>query len=367
MSRDATIAALTPLARLRDELCAALAACSPRRVPPGEAIGAALAEDVVVDAAVPAAPLALIAGHAVASLDTVGASPYAPATPSRTAPVGAGETLPAGCDAVVPTEAIGFDFGFATVQQAVAPGDGIRRAGEDVAAGTRLAAAGTTVTPRLALILAAVGCASVAIRRPRVALRHPADPAATAAARFLAATLADTAEVSPGSLGDPDPAADLVLFVGGAEIGGDDPALAVLAAAGCRPGHGLALTGAESLAWGWIADRPALVLPSRPEAVVAIAAALVEPAIAAATAGLAPPTETRPLARKLVSRVGLSEIALLAGDGDHWRPLATGDLPWWAIATAEALVELPPESEGHAAGTPLAARLLTRRPLRSNV
>ena len=365
MSRDATIAALTPLARLRDELCAALAACPARRVPPAEAIGAILAEDVVAAAAVPAAPLALIAGHAVASLDTVGASPYAPATPSRTAPVGAGAALPAGCDAVVPAEAIGFDFGFVTVQQAVAPGDGIRRTGEDVAAGSRLATAGTPITPRLALILDASGCASVAIRRPRVALRHGAGTAA--AARFLAATLGDAAEVSLGDLADPSPAADLVLFLGGAEIGGDDPALAVLASTGIRLGHGLALTVAESLAWGTIADRPALVLPSRPEAVIVIAAALVEPALTAAATTPAPPAETRALARKLVSRVGMSEIALLARDGDLWRPLATGDLPWWAIATADALVELPPESEGHAAGTPLAARLLTRRPLRSNV
>ena len=367
MSRDAPIAALTPLPRIRDDLSSVAVPVAPRSLPTAEALGATLADDLRVETAVPATPVARIAGFAVAALDTVGASPYAPAMPSRLVPVDAGAALPAGCDAVLPADAVGRDIGFATVQQAVAPGENVRRAGEDFAGGLRLAAAGTRLDPRLALILALLGRDRVAVRRPRLVLRHGGDAIAAEAARFLAAAFADgRVDATLGRLADPIADADLVLLVGGAEIAPDDAALAVLDATGRRLGHGAALTGVESLAWGTIADRPALVLPCRPEAIVAVTPSLIEPLVAASAGATdAPATETRPLARKLVSQVGMSEIALLARDGDGWRPLATGDLPWWAIAAADAFVELAPACEGHGEATPLTARLLPSPGFRS--
>jgi molybdopterin biosynthesis enzyme len=366
MSRDATPAALTPLSRLRDDLQRFAAAVTPRSVPPVEAIGAVAAEDIVAGAAVPATSVALIAGHAVASIETVGASPYAPASPSRLVPVAAGAALPAGCDAVVPDDAVTHDFGLASVQQAVAPGENLRRAGEDLPAGARLVAAGARVAPHLALLAAAIGHEQLAIRRPRVAVHHGDAPEASRTARLVAAMIGGDAATTVGTLAEAIGAADLVLFVGDAEIGPEDAALAALDRAGRRLGHGAALTGLESLAWGTIADRPVLLLPHRPEAVLAARLTLIDPLLFALAGASTPPaTETRPLSRKIVSQVGMSEIALLARDGSAWRPLATGDLPWSAIAAADAFVELPPESEGYAEGALLAARALSFSSLRS--
>jgi len=368
MRRAATTAALTPLAGLRDHLLTLAAPVEARPLPAFAAVGATLAEAMVVDRPVPASAVALIAGRAVAAVDTVGASPYAPALPGRLVAVAAGDPLPAGCDAVVPADAVVRDFGPEAVQQAVAPGENVRRAGDDIAVGTRLAEAGTPVTPHLALVATAIGHGAVAVSRPRLALGHDGSAEAEIAARFLAARFADgSAEVTLAGL---DAAAglgaDLTLLIGGAEIGAADAALAVLDRTGRRLGHGAAITGLESLAWGEIGGRPALVMPRRPEAVMVACLALIEPLLAALDGAAPPPPETRPIARKIVSRVGLAEIALLGtDDAGRWLPLGVGDLAWAALARAEAFVELPPESEGLAEASPLAARRLPAFSLRS--
>lgn len=368
MSRDAAIT-LTPLARVRVDLLASATPVAPVAVAPIEAVGAVLAEDVAVAAPHPATATALRAGWAVASVETVGASPYAPATPARLVAVAAGETLPAGCDAVAPVEAVSRDFGFAALQQAMAPGENVRRTGEDLAAGTRLAAAGTRLTSTAALLVASIGRTGVAVRRPIVRIVAGPDPDADLGARWLAADLGAagiaTRRADLAALRDAT-GADAVLIVGGAEVGIDDTALVAGRATAEEIGHGVALRSAESLAWGRICGRPMLVIPSRPEALAIARLALVGPLLAAlAGETTAPPAETRRLARKLVSDVGFTEIALLARDGDAWRPLATGALPWSAIAAAEAFVELPPESEGLAEGTALPATSLACPPHRS--
>lgn len=360
MTHPAPIDGLTPLARLRDDLVAGVSPTDVRRVAPFAALGAVLAEDVVVAQAVPPAAVALAPGFAVASTETVGAAPYAPAMPSRLVAIAAGEPLPVGTDTVIRASAVSRDAGLVLVQQAAAPGENLRRAGEDFPAGRTIAAAGGRFDARGALLAETVGLAEVAIRRPRVALVPVGGHAAETAVRFLAAVLDRRAEPTSGSIGEDADPADLVLVVGAAAIAPDDPALAHLAARGTLLGSGVALVGAESLAWGRIGDRPALVLPSRPEALVAVLLALVEPLLAAA-AGAARPAagDVRPLARKIVSRVGLSEIALLAATAEaRWTPLAVGDLAWQALARAEAWIELPPESEGFAESTPVAAARL---------
>jgi hypothetical protein len=65
-----------------------------------------------------------------------------------------------------------------------------------------------------------------------------------------------------------------------------------------------------------------------------------------------------PIARKIASRVGLAEIVLLAREKDNWVPLAVGDLSLEAMRLADAWLAVPGDSEGYAAGTPVAATLL---------
>ncbi|MFI5362687.1 MAG: gephyrin-like molybdotransferase Glp [Elusimicrobiota bacterium] len=84
-----------------------------------------------------------------------------------------GAPLPAGCDAVVPVERTRpLDAGTAVeILGAVEPGDYVRGAGRDFAAGAEVCPAGTRLGARHLLALAAVGAARVPVRRrPRVAL-----------------------------------------------------------------------------------------------------------------------------------------------------------------------------------------------------
>lgn len=87
----------------------------------------------------------------------------------RAAAVMTGAKLPRGTVAVVPVEACepaAFVPDRAAVRvPAVAPGQFIRRAGDDVAAGDILARAGSVVTPALVGALAAQGIAEVRVRR----------------------------------------------------------------------------------------------------------------------------------------------------------------------------------------------------------
>ncbi|HZX80424.1 MAG TPA: gephyrin-like molybdotransferase Glp [Lysobacter sp.] len=86
-----------------------------------------------------------------------------------------GARMPDGLDSIVPVEQVEMLHGEGAARirlgADVAPGQHLRRAGEDVTAGTALAAAGTLFDPALRMLCAAVGIASVpVIRRPRVAL-----------------------------------------------------------------------------------------------------------------------------------------------------------------------------------------------------
>lgn len=90
-------------------------------------------------------------------------------TPGTCFSVAAGAPLPALCDAVVP--ASGTDQGMAVVEIYQGPkrGSGLRRAGEELAAGTVIAHTGSYVTPPLVALLTATGVGHVVVRpSPRV-------------------------------------------------------------------------------------------------------------------------------------------------------------------------------------------------------
>jgi len=144
-----------------------------RAMPLAQAIGHVLAAPLRAAAAVPPRATALREGWAVAAAATEGAGPYAPAALPGLAWVVPGEALPPGTDAVLPA----FARDGALVLEAVAPGEGVRPAGEDAAAGAVLRRAGHRLGP-LDLLLATAGVGAVSVRVPRVALRGMAGLAA---------------------------------------------------------------------------------------------------------------------------------------------------------------------------------------------
>lgn len=346
MGVSPTSGVLTPLAEARERLSALCASPAPLTLPLFEAIGRVAAVDLVVPAPCPIADLALTDGWAVASADTVGASPYAPACLAAPHPIAFAEPLPPGCDAVLP-EVGGSDRGGLLVAEAtLAPGENTRRRGGDLAAGTVLVEAGRPLAAATAALARLVGLTTADVHAPRVALSGDGDALGDLAAVVLSGLGCRIDRIDRGAPFVAD--TTLVLVIDDA----DTPLDRELGVTG------LALTGAERVSLGRLGGLPAITLPARFEILVAVLETLVVPTLA--RLGVVRPDdvfETRPLARKLASRVGFSEIALLdVDDAGRWVPLAVGDLPWSAWAGARGLVELPPESEGSPEDTPLTAR-----------
>jgi molybdopterin biosynthesis enzyme len=316
----------------------------PVTLPLAEASGAVLAEPVHVPGPLPAAAIAEIDGVAVMAFETIGASPYLPAELSASLAVRAGDVVPAPFDAVAPAGDLGVDT-------SVAPGANLRRIGENATAGMVLLPAGRRLGARALAVAAASGLTALPVRRARVALRttRPEAPAAMLLAGLLSTGCApDTLDISTGN-------SDIILFVGGAAIGAHDPAYRAAEAAGFVPFGPVAVTPGGTMLAGTLDDRPALIVADGAADGLAAALALVRPLLAALEGATdTPPSKTLPLARKISSAVGRSELVLLAESDGAWSPLA---LDLTAIASAIAFAVLPPESEGRDAGTRFTAFL----------
>ncbi|HUK63897.1 MAG TPA: molybdopterin molybdotransferase MoeA, partial [Dongiaceae bacterium] len=176
------------------------------RVPLERARGRALANDLVAPIALPPFRNSSMDGVAVRSADLAGSSRDRPGALWVTETVAAGRTpkralspgdamrvmtgamLPEGADAVVPVEELEFEPGRAfdrvRVRRAPEPGENVREAGADVAAGERVLAAGDELTPHALALIAALGVTTLDVgAAPRVAvistgdeLLEPRDP-----------------------------------------------------------------------------------------------------------------------------------------------------------------------------------------------
>jgi molybdopterin molybdotransferase len=338
------LARLTEPQAARDALCAPLRPVAPRRVPPAAALGLVLAEDLRTPAFVPAGHLALADGWAVVAAETQGAGPYAPLSCAAT-PVAAGELLPRGCDAVLPPEA---HDGMAATEEAI-PGQNARGPGEDLTAGSLIAAAGTPLAPRHLPALAAADATEVAVRVPRLAwIEAGAEPALF---DLLAPLItAEGADLSPRDELAEAADAELILVAGGTGEGKNNASALTLAEVGRCAGHGLAMAPGMSAGWGEVAGVPVVLLPGRVEDGYAAWLALGRPALRALAGTADPPPRTATLTAKVASRVGVAEWVALRGGA----PLATGALPLSALAALDGLWLVPAASEGQEAGAVIA-------------
>jgi molybdopterin biosynthesis enzyme len=153
-------------------------------------------------------------------------------------------------------------------------------------------------------------------------------------------------------------ACDLLVTTGGSGVGRTDAAIVALAAQGAAMTHGIALQPGQTAAVGRIGKVPVMALPGAPEQALAAWWALGLPVLDRLCGLTSRQQVTRPLARKIASRVGIAEIALLEGNAGAWMPLAVGELSLEAIAASAAWLLVPSEAEGFAAGTPVEAYLL---------
>lgn len=351
----ATPVVLVPVAEALAALLARLAPVPPRTLPLRAAEGRILAAPLVAPAPVPAAAIALRDGFAVAAEAVVGAAAYAPVFLAEPPPwVAAGERLPPGADCVLPPDGVSEAAGLFEVTASAAPGEGVRRAGEDAPAGAILGAPGEALCALDLAAAEAAGLKACSVREPRLRLLSVAarpDAASDFLQRFAVLAGAQVVNQQIGErtrdnavLGAPP--ADLIVMAGDRGLAAE-----ILARHGAVTAHGLALRPGEGALCGRIGAAPVVIVPPRLDAALALALLILRPCLdRLADARPRPPLTRAPLTRKIASGLGLTELALLRGSEAGFEPLAVGDLPLAAMAKADAWLAVPPDSEGFAAG-----------------
>jgi molybdopterin molybdotransferase len=279
-------------------------------------------------------------------------------------------------------------------------GSGVRRAGEEVAVGQILAAAGSYVTPPTVALFAAAGIGHVMVRpSPRVVVvatgdelvdvGRPSQPGqvvdanshALTAAAVEAGALAyrigicdDDPEGLRGLLEDQTLRADLIITTGGTGTGPGDMLRRVLS----RPGSGrgtveftdVALCPGTALGFGTVGGEevPVVCLPGEPGAALIGFEVLARPVIQL-LAGAEPvfrPGIKAHLLETVSSPGGLREfrpayVAERRGGGYTVQPLAGGPYTLSGLAEANGLLVLGERVTTAAAGSTVDVLLLDRR------
>jgi molybdopterin biosynthesis enzyme len=319
-------------------------------------------------AALPPHDIAAADGFALRSRDLVGASSYSP-LPLTTLPawVEAGDAIPAGSDCVLDSDSLDQSGPMSLVLAEAIPGQGVRRAGSDIAAGSLVVEPGRRVLARDLLIARAAGMGTLKVRRPRLRIVNIpggtvtsdliAESARTAGAEIVSVTAAgrDTASIAAAiDVGG----CDLLLTVGGSGVGRTDATVTAFRGRGEIVAHGIAVQPGRTSAVGRVGNTPVVVLPGAPDQAFAAWWTLALPVLDRLSGRRPRKTLKLPLARKIASGVGIAEIVLLERKQGQWVTLAAGDLSLDAIARAEAWLTVPGGAEGYAAGAAVDAYML---------
>ncbi|BBZ26505.1 molybdopterin molybdenumtransferase [Mycolicibacterium madagascariense] len=152
---------------------------APQAVDVGDALGLVLADDVVAPLSLPGFDNSAMDGYAVVAEDIAAATTDRPVklvvaedipagrtdslvlAPGTAHRIMTGAPLPAGATAVVPVEATDGAIDTVSIRASVVAGQHVRRAGEDVTAGTTVLRAGQVLTPAALGLVAALGLARV--------------------------------------------------------------------------------------------------------------------------------------------------------------------------------------------------------------
>jgi molybdopterin molybdotransferase len=259
---------LLTISEARNTVLAAVRPLAAERVAVAAALDRVLAEDVRAAGDVPPFPCsamdgyAVLAGPAPRTLRVTGESRAGTPAERHLAEgeairISTGAAVPAGATAVIRQEDVELEGEQVHLKAAVGPGENIRGAGEDMAAGTTILTAGTRLRPAELGASVAAGAGAVTVtRRPRVhvlctgdELREPGEPLGpgeihnsngtmlvSLAARSGALTappgrLADDRAATEAALGDALARADALVISGGVSVGPHDhvkPALVAL-------------------------------------------------------------------------------------------------------------------------------------------
>jgi molybdopterin molybdotransferase len=364
------------------------------RIELGLGVGRVLAEDLMARSPLPGFDYSAMDGYAVARRTFTGEGPWslpvrgesragALATPLASGSacrIFTGAPIPEGADAVVMQEDVARDGDHARFSALPTLGAHIRRRGEDLAEGAIALARGTRLSPFHIGLGAAVDRNELLVaRRPRVTilctgeeLRSPGSPAtpgtipdsngpslaalvaAAGAIPTLAPRTGDTLEATEAALRGALRGCDLLLTVGGVSVGEHDLVRAALSRVGAelefwkvqiRPG--------KPLAFGRHGETSILGLPGNPVSAQLTFALFGMPLLRAMQGDRAPiPARGRARLHR--------ELRQNPGRTGFYRAQLQGDLAITAanqasgsavsLAQADALVILPEDSAGLAAG-----------------
>jgi molybdopterin molybdotransferase len=307
------------------------------------ALGRVLAVDVESRINVPSHTNSAMDGYALAGADLPadGETPFEViGTAAAGRPFGAevatgqcvrimtGAPMPAGADTVVMQENVLRDGDTAIIGAGQKPGQHVRQAGEDIAAGSVALRAGTLLLPAQIGILASVGSGEVSVRRrPRVAffstgdeLRSVGEPLDEGqiydSNRYTIfgmltrlgvevldmGIVRDERDAVQQAFATAADAADAIVTSGGVSVGDADYVTEALARTGTVGFWKVAIKPGRPLAFGRIGDALFFGLPGNPNSVMATFYQLVQPALQA-LAGM--PDPAPPLTMPAVSASAL--------------------------------------------------------------
>ncbi|PSP84731.1 molybdopterin molybdenumtransferase MoeA [Halobacteriales archaeon QS_1_68_17] len=358
------------------------------RLPLSIADGRVCATEVRARRDVPHYRRAAMDGYAVRAEDTFGASDRSPAIlrgrgagadavgPGEAVRVHTGSEIPDGADAVVMIEHVDEYGDDVEVFDALAEGENVAPAGEDVAADQLLYEPGDRIRPSDVGLLKSTGVTEVeCYQRPTVGViptgeelvqRDP-DPGEVIETNGL--TVAQYVERWGGNpeyrnvVTDDEQALraaierdltkDVIVTTGGSSVGERDLLPAVVDELGEVLVHGVALKPGPPVAFGVVRETPVLMLPGYPVACIINAVQFLRPAIKwAGNMPLEPhPTREARLGRKISSEPGIrtfARVELREEDGDlvahPTRASGAGVLS--SVALADGWVQVPEPREG---------------------
>jgi molybdopterin molybdotransferase len=379
-------------------------------VPLAGAQGYALAAGLTAPFSLPPYDNSAMDGYAFMVADVAGASPERPIllkvigeaaaghafhgtlATGQAVRVMTGAPMPVGVDTVLPEEEATVQDGNLALAHVVGAGRHVRRAGEDVPAGSVVLEAGVALGPAELALLAALGCSQVGVvRRPRVAvlttgdeLRMPGEPrggsgvynanlfALCAQIREAGAepcplpAAADDAKTIGQAL-DAALQADAVVTSAGMCAGQHDVVATALSRRGQFVAGCLRLRPARHVGLGLINQTPVFALPGNPAASLIAFELLVRPAIIRMGGRR---TWHRPLLRAALTEPvqsvqGVTQAIWLrlswANGGYRASPAGSQGAGMLSTAArADALLLVPEAVEGYVAGDIVAVQLLTK-------
>ena len=370
----------------------------PVSLPLADALGLVLADDVVAPLSLPGFDNSAMDGYAVLATDVAPAGENTPVRLPVAEDIPAGRTdiptlaagtahrimtgapLPAGATAVVPVEATDGATDTVTIRSASREGQHIRRAGEDVTAGTTVLRAGQVVTPAALGLAAALGLGELTVvPRQRVLVVStgtelvgpgvPLQPGQIYESNgvMLAAAVRDAgADVAASPMtGDDVDAfretlrghaadADLILTTGGVSAGAYEVVKDALGGSGDVEFVKVAMQPGMPQGAGRLDGVPVVTLPGNPVSALVSFEVFVRPALRAA---MGRPDAERPrrdavLTEDLTSPRGKRQFRRGVLDGDavtSYGPPASHHLRW--LASANCLLELGEDVDSVNAGT----------------